>query len=68
LPNRAATLSSWERAAEAPNRVAPKLTLHDGSERSIEFLMIHSAAGEGFINDIIYPHQNLCAWSLEADR
>jgi hypothetical protein len=33
------------------------MTLHDGSERSVEFLMIHSAAGEWFINDIIYPHQ-----------
>ena len=43
---------------EAPNRVAAKMTLHDGSERSVEFLMIHSAAGEWFINDIIYPHQN----------
>ena len=49
---------------ETPNRVAAKMTLHEGSERSVEFLMIHSAAGEWFINDIIYPHQNLCAWSL----
>jgi hypothetical protein len=50
---------------EAPNRVAAKMMLHDGSERSVEFLMIHSAAGEWFINDIIYPlTRNLCAWSL----
>jgi hypothetical protein len=33
------------------------MTLHDGSERSVVFLMLHSAAGEWFINDIIYPHQ-----------
>ncbi|HZZ24146.1 MAG TPA: BPSL0067 family protein [Roseiarcus sp.] len=39
------------------NRVAAKMTLHDGSERSVEFLMIHSAASEWFINDVIYPHQ-----------
>ena len=42
---------------DGPNRVVAKMTLHDGSERSVEFLMIHSAAGEWFINDIIYPHQ-----------
>jgi hypothetical protein len=42
---------------EAPNRVAPTMTLHDGSERSVMFLMLHLAAGEWFINDIIYPHQ-----------
>jgi hypothetical protein len=54
---------------EAPNRVAAKMTLHDGSERSVEFLMIHSAAGEWFINDIIYPHQKSLRVVLgEADR
>jgi hypothetical protein len=42
---------------EAPNRVDATMTLHDGSERSVVFLMLHSAAGEWFINDIIYPHQ-----------
>ena len=42
---------------EAPNRVAATMTLKDGSERSVVFLMLHSAAGEWFINDIIYPHQ-----------
>jgi hypothetical protein len=43
--------------------------LHDGSERSVEFLMTHSAAGEWFINDIIYPHQKSLRVILgEADR
>ena len=50
-------IKSVSATMEAPNRVAAKMTLHDGSERSVEFLMIHSAAGEWFINDIIYPHQ-----------
>jgi hypothetical protein len=56
-------------AVEAPNRVAAKMTLHDGAERSVEFLMIHSAAGEWFINDIIYPNQKSLRLVLgEADR
>jgi hypothetical protein len=42
---------------DGPNRVAATMTLNDGSERSVVFLMLHSAAGEWFINDIIYPHQ-----------
>ena len=50
-------IKSVSATMEAPNRVAAKMTLHDGSERSVEFLMIHSAAGEWFINDVIYPHQ-----------
>jgi hypothetical protein len=45
------------KSVSAPNRVAATMTLHDGSERSVVFLMLHSAAGEWFINDIIYPHQ-----------
>jgi hypothetical protein len=43
---------------DGPSRVVAKMTLNDGSERSVVFLMLHSAAGEWFINDIIYPHQN----------
>jgi hypothetical protein len=50
-------IKSVSATMEAPNRVSAKMTLHDGSERLVEFLMIHSAAGEWFINDIIYPHQ-----------
>ena len=50
-------IKSVSAAMEAPNRVAAKMKLHDGSERSVEFLMIYSAAGEWFINDIIYPHK-----------
>jgi hypothetical protein len=41
------------------------MTLHDGSERSVEFLMIHSAADEWFINDIIYPHQKSLRVALD---
>jgi len=45
------------------------MTLHDGSERSIEFLMIHSTTGDWFINNIIYPHQKSLRVVLgEADR
>ena len=39
------------------NRVAATMTLNDGSERSVVFVMLHSAADEWFINDVIYPHQ-----------
>jgi hypothetical protein len=54
---------------EAPNRVVAKMVLHDGSERSVEFRMLHSAADEWFINDIVYPHQkSLRAVLGEADR
>src|SRR3984957_9967258 len=42
---------------DGPSRVAATMTLNDGSERSVVFLMLHSAADEWFINDIIYPHQ-----------
>ena len=42
---------------EAPNRVAATMTLNDGSKRSVVFMMLHSAAGEWFINDIVYPNQ-----------
>ena len=42
---------------EAPNRVEATMTLHDGSEWSVEFVMIHSAVGEWFINDIHYPNK-----------
>jgi hypothetical protein len=42
---------------DGPNRVAATMTLNDGSERSVVFVMLHSAADEWFINDIIYPHQ-----------
>jgi hypothetical protein len=54
---------------DGPNRVAATMTLKDGSERSVEFLMLRSAAGEWFINDIIYPHQkSLRAVLAEAGR
>jgi hypothetical protein len=54
---------------EGPSRVAANVRLHDGSERSVEFLMIHSPSGEWLINDIIYPHQkSLRAVLGEADR
>ena len=32
-------INSFSAKMEAPNRVAAKMTLHDGSERSVEFLM-----------------------------
>lgn len=50
-------IKSVSAKVEAPNRVTAAMTLNDGSERSVEFLMLHSAAGEWFINGMIYPHQ-----------
>jgi hypothetical protein len=51
---------------DGPSRVAATMTLNDGSDRSVVFLMLHSAAGEWFINDIIYPHQKSLHLVLDA--
>jgi hypothetical protein len=50
---------------EEPNRVAATMTLNDGSKRWVVFMMLHSAAGEWFINDIVYPNQKSLRLVLE---
>jgi hypothetical protein len=50
---------------EEPNRVAATMTLNDGSKRRVVFMMLHSAAGEWFINDIVYPNQKSLRLVLE---
>jgi hypothetical protein len=50
---------------EAPNRVTATMTLNDGSNRSVVFIMLRTSAGEWFINDIVYPNQKSLRVVLE---